>query len=176
GGRGVGVRWGGPEAGEGGGRPGRLSGAHVPPPVDLVGQRPRTYGIWSSKGDLMSTSRSLWSWIALGSIVFLTDLGRATPLDPALLCRAARYRAAARYLDCQETAFVRDVNPSTLVIGGVSVRSNTAAAKCRRKYQTTFAKMAAVSGGAPLCSGSRFLDTGSGTISDKLTGLEWEQK
>ena len=29
---------------------------------------------------------------------------------------------------------------------------------------------------APLCSGSRFLDTGSGTISDKLTGLEWEQK
>ena len=123
----------------------------------------------------MPTSRSLWSWIAVVTVVSLADLGQATPLDPALLCRIARYKAAARYIECEEGAFARDVNPGTLILGGVSFPYNTLAGKCRLKYQTAFSKMAAA-GGAPLCSGPRFVDTGSGTIVDKLTALEWEQK
>ena len=124
----------------------------------------------------MSTSSSLRLRIALVTVVSLAEVGHAVPLDPALLCRIARYKAAARYLDCQEKAFAQDVNPGTLILGGVSFRYNTLAAKCRLKYQTAFSKMAAVSGSAPLCSGPRFVGTGSGTIFDKLTALEWEQK
>ena len=86
----------------------------------------------------MSTSSLLRLRIVLVTVVSLAEVGHAAPLDPALLCRIARYKAAARYLDCREKPFAQDVNPGTLIRGGVSFRYNTLAAKCRLKYQTAF--------------------------------------
>lgn len=94
----------------------------------------------------------------------------------AELCRMARYKASSRYLACQEIALAREVNPSTLVIGGLSEAYQRMAARCRLKYATAWTRIQASLSGAVLCSGPRFVDTGLGTTRDRLTGLEWEQK
>ena len=51
------------------------------------------------------------------------------------------------------------------------------AAKCRVKYAATWARLQAkASGTAASCDNARYQDHGDGTVTDRLTGLQWEQK
>jgi hypothetical protein len=91
-------------------------------------------------------------------------------------CRVARYKAAAKYRQCQTNALGRDVNPATLVIGGMSGTYQRVAARCRAKYAATWPRLQAAFPGVARCSGPRFVDNGDGTLFDALTGLTWELK
>ena len=52
-----------------------------------------------------------------------------------------------------------------------------AAGKCVAKYAATRAKLQAkASGSGATCDNPRLVDNGDGTVTDRLTGLQWEKK
>lgn len=112
--------------------------------------------------------------VLLGSFVSVTSSDAGLGADAR--CRVALYKAAAKYAACQETALARDVNPSTLVIGGMSDSYQRLAARCRAKYAATWPHLQAMLPGASRCTGPRLNDNGDGTVTDMLTGLVWESK
>ncbi len=49
--------------------------------------------------------------------------------------------------------------------------------KCRVQYTAAWTKLqTAASGTGATCDNARFQDNGDGTVTDRLTGLQWEQK
>jgi len=93
---------------------------------------------------------------------------RATPEQH---CQRDRSAAAGRYALCQLQANAKYV--ATFDIAAF----NTDAAKCRGKYVATWAHLQRrAMGSGSACDGLRFADRGNGTVTDRLTGLQWEQK
>ena len=80
-------------------------------------------------------------------------------------CQKALYDAAAKYAKCDLKAFGK------LFAGGHIDTFQRVGSKCRVKYTDMWPKLQA----RGICSGNRFV-VGGGTVFDKLTGLEWEQK
>lgn len=85
-------------------------------------------------------------------------------------CQKQLYDAAAKYAQCDFRSFAK------LYANLSADNLQRLVAKCRRTYVATWAKIAAKGSPAAACSGARFVDHGNGTVTDKLTGLQWEQK
>jgi hypothetical protein len=96
-------------------------------------------------------------------------LGKTTPEQQ---CEKGRYSAAAKYAQCQYKAFGSDLS------GGIDFAGFQAAlSKCRAAYASAWIALEKKAAGTgALCDSARFIDNGDGTVTDKLTGLQWEQK
>jgi len=87
---------------------------------------------------------------------------------PEQACQNGRYAAAAKYDACEEKAMGRYYGGGLLPFGSLS--------KCRVKYTAAWAKLQAKAAGTgSSCDAARFSASG-GTVTDNLTGLQWEQK
>lgn len=94
----------------------------------------------------------------------------ALAASPEASCQNGRYGAAARYAQCETKA------TGKFLAGGDSEKYNFSISKCRTKYTSTWTKLQAqASGTGSSCDTTRFT-TASGTVTDHLTGLVWEQK
>jgi hypothetical protein len=109
---------------------------------------------------------------------FLAGVVVANAASPHEACQAGRHKAAAQYAACHQkylasffggafdTGFLDDPDGN-----------QTRLSKCRDKYRATWAKLQAkASGTGVTCDAARLLDNGDGTVTDNLTGLQWEKK
>ena len=85
-------------------------------------------------------------------------------------CQKERYEAAAKYAAC----FLKAMGA---LWGGEWEKFTEAIAKCTVKYAAAWPKLQKkATGTGAACEGARFVDNGNGTVTDNLTGLQWEQK
>lgn len=98
------------------------------------------------------------------------SIAAASPEDR---CQGNRYLAAANYARCQQKAAAKYyANGSTDV-----PKYQDAGRKCTEAYATMWRRLQdRASGTGSTCDGARFVDNGDGTVTDKLTGLQWEKK
>jgi len=90
---------------------------------------------------------------------------------PEQKCQKARYEAAAKYAACQQEAM------GALYGGGKYAKFAEAVKKCTVKYAGTWPKLQKkATGTMAICDAARFVDNEDGTVTDNLTGLQWEQK
>lgn len=95
-------------------------------------------------------------------------LGKATPEQQ---CQKGRYSAAAKYAQCQYKAF------GTYLGSGDFMTFQAALSKCRGTYTNTWQALEKKAAGTgATCDSARLIDNGNKTVTDKLTGLQWEQK
>jgi hypothetical protein len=95
--------------------------------------------------------------------------GAATPEGK---CQKGRYDAAAKYAQCQHKATGKFFSGAEYLL-----KYLPAIAKCLTKYTATWSKLQAKASLAEsTCDQDRFEDNGDGTVTDWLTGLQWEQK
>ncbi len=107
--------------------------------------------------------------IGLSALVLGETAAAGTPW-PWAACQKARYAASAKYVACQQKGFAA-------YYGGVIDARYAALAKCRTKYTATWARLQAKAiGSGSICDHPRYDDLGNGTVMDRLTGLQWEQK
>ena len=108
---------------------------------------------------------------ALVAVAILASTSAAhTPATPEERCQSARAIAAGKYAQCTLTAL------SKLTVTGGDTYS-AAAGKCTTKYAAQWVKLQAkASGSGSTCDNPRFVDNGDGTVTDRLTGLQWEKK
>lgn len=93
-------------------------------------------------------------------------------VTPEQKCLAGRAKALARYTKCVHGEVARYYE-----IGGVAYPDKLA--KCSTKYGATWARLQAASLASPAtetCDAPRFIDGGDGTVTDNLSGLQWEKK
>jgi hypothetical protein len=112
----------------------------------------------------------VWGW-TLATIVLLIHAGAAGAATAEQACQKARFTAAAKYAACeQKTAGSH--------FGGVDFPVFAAkVSKCRVRYALTWAKLQAKAvGNGSTCDQPRFVVGLFGTLTDNLTGLEWERK
>jgi hypothetical protein len=97
-------------------------------------------------------------------------IAAASPEDR---CQGNRYFAAANYARCQQKAAAK-----YYANGGTDVpKYQDAARKCTEAYATMWRRLQdRASGTGSTCDGARFVDNGDGTVTDRLTGLQWEKK
>lgn len=97
-------------------------------------------------------------------------------------CDKGRYDAAADYGACQQHVLANYFMNYTTVkesrVLAFANRFQAALAKCHITYSNTFAALhnRKVSDPPTACDGPRFLDNSDGTVTDQLTGLQWEKK
>ncbi len=102
--------------------------------------------------------------------VLLSHVAFAAP-DPEEACQRGRYAAAAKYSACEQQA------TSKLAAAGDWAGYFVATSKCHVRYAGTWAKrQARAAGNGTICDNPRFGVNGNGTVTDRLTGLQWEQK
>jgi hypothetical protein len=90
---------------------------------------------------------------------------------PEQKCLKGRYAALEKYAACEHTAFAN-------YFGGKDF-DQTIFSKCRVKYTDTWAKLHAAAlkeTTVETCDAERFVDNGDVTVTDNLTGLQWERK
>ena len=88
-------------------------------------------------------------------------------------CLRSLYKAAGKYTLCEQRVLAK------LFGGGIvsTPQFDARVSACRVKYTGTWAKLqAAASGSGTTCDNPRFEDNGDGTVTDRLTALQWEQK
>jgi len=106
-----------------------------------------------------------------GPAALLVGAGTAhAKQTPEQKCQKGRYDAAAKYTACQQKA------AGAFYGGGGLVKFGAVVGKCTVKYAATWPKLqkkAAGTGAA--CDAARFVDDGT-TVTDNLTGLQWEKK
>ncbi len=87
------------------------------------------------------------------------------------MCQKARHAAAAKYVQAQYKAMALYFG------GGDAATLDAALSKCRVKYTDTWLKLHAKAlGTGSTCDAERFVDNMDGTVTDNVTGLQWEQK
>ena len=102
--------------------------------------------------------------------------------DPEQKCQKGRYDAAAKYNQCQQKVMGKFFAGSYMDYFAGSYPDYTgkflpALSKCRVKYTDTWATLQAKATGTGVtCDNDRYDDNGDGTVTDRLTGLQWEQK
>ena len=95
------------------------------------------------------------------------------------VCQTGRANAAANYASCALKAVasidfqkLRAPNDGQVIPG-----YNEAMGRCRRRYAATWRTVRAqAKGTGSTCDNPRFMDGGDGTVTDRLTGLQWEKK
>ena len=120
----------------------------------------------------MTRTRQLTTLILIAGALLLVAAGTAHAKPTAeQKCQKGRYDAAAKYSACQQKAMAKLFGADDFT------KFQAAAGKCHVKYTDTWAKLQAkASGTGVLCDNDRYDDTGDGTVTDRLTGLQWEQK
>ena len=102
-------------------------------------------------------------------------LGATTPAatSPEERCQANLYLAAANYARCQQKAAGK-----YYANGGADVpKYQDAARKCAEANATMWRRLQGrANGTGSTCDAPRFTDNGDGTVTDRLTGLQWEKK
>jgi hypothetical protein len=118
----------------------------------------------------MRDARHITALTMTMAALLLTQAAYAA-LDPEEACQKARYAAAAKYSACELKA------TSAPQSNGDWMAYFPAVSKCHLKYASTWAKIQAkASGSGTICDNPRFGDNGDGTVIDRLSGLQWEQK
>jgi len=109
--------------------------------------------------------------LALATLAALLNASAARAAGtPEQKCQEARYKEAGKYVACQQKVMAK-------LYGGKSVDLQEKLAKCMTKYTGKWTKIQAkASGTGATCDTARFVDNGNGTVTDWLTGLQWEQK
>ena len=109
----------------------------------------------------------------LVATAMLIGASAAQAANPEQRCQRGRYAAAGKYIACQQQVMARffgGVPPSPGVDLG-------AFSECRVKYAALWAHLQAkASGTGATCDNTRFLINGDGTVTDRLTVLQWEKK
>ncbi len=91
--------------------------------------------------------------------------------DPEALCQLGRYKAAGKYALCANKV----LGKFRATLDGTAL--NPKLSKCRMKYAAVWAQLQAkTAGSGATCDAARFADNGDGTVTDHLTGLQWEKK
>jgi len=118
----------------------------------------------------MTRTRQLTTLILIAAALLLvagTALAKQTPEQK---CQKGRYDAAAKYAACQQKVVGK-------WFGGSDFDHAAALSKCRVTYTATWAKLQKkASGTGATCDNPRFADNWDGTVTDRLTGLQWEKK
>jgi hypothetical protein len=93
--------------------------------------------------------------------------------NPEMVCLRAKFALRAKDAACFEKAALRHQYGSTTDL----VRDYTAFGKCTRQYVGAWGKLQIKNSGLGTpCDGARFTDNGDGTVTDRMTELQWEQK
>jgi hypothetical protein len=107
--------------------------------------------------------------LTAGTLLTTAPIARAG-LAPEQQCAKSRYDAKAKYDQCQAKALGLHFAKNDLT------KLQPALSKCRVKYTATWLKLQKNAlGTGSTCDGPRFVNNG-GTVTDSLTGLEWEKK
>jgi hypothetical protein len=110
----------------------------------------------------------------LVATAMLIGASAAQAANPEQRCQRGRYAAAGKYIACQQrvmAALFGGVPPSPDVV------TQGAFSECRVKYTALWSHLQAkASGTGATCDNTRFLDNGDGTVTDRLTVLQWEKK
>lgn len=102
------------------------------------------------------------------ALVLLATTANATPEGD---CQAGRYKAAGEYVACHQKAVAK------FYAGGDNARLVGSISKCREKYVRKWVGLSGkASGSGSSCDAGIYVDNGDGTVTDRLTGLQWEQK
>jgi hypothetical protein len=120
------------------------------------------------------TSSAAVAGLALIAVAVVSAVPVAhAKLTPEQQCQKGRYDAAANYAQCQDKALGQHFAINDLA------KLQPALSKCRVKYTSTWVKklQKKALGTGATCDQNRFVDTSfSQTVTDNLTGLEWEKK
>jgi hypothetical protein len=101
-------------------------------------------------------------------VLFAAPSARAA--DPEAICQLGRYKAAGKYALCANKV----LGKFRATLGTID---NAKLSKCRVKYAAVWTTLQAkTSGTGATCDAPRFADNGDGTVTDRLTGLQWEKK
>ena len=122
----------------------------------------------------MTRTHGLTTLILIAGALLLLVAGTANAKQtPEQKCQKGRYDAAAKYAACQEKLVGKWFGSAITA----AVKLSPALSKCRVKYADAWLKLQkkARDTGAP-CDRARFEDNGNGTVTDWLTGLQWEKK
>jgi hypothetical protein len=131
----------------------------------------------SQRPDFFVTgNRRTWSQHTLGMLAaaaLCASMGVAQAKGtPEQQCQKGRYEAAATYTRCQQKVLGRYFGGS---LSGSEFEA--AVSQCRVRYTNTWAKLQKKAGGTgSTCDNPRFDDHGDGTVTDRLTALQWEKK
>jgi hypothetical protein len=120
---------------------------------------------------MFQTRRSGRTTLVLAMLLVSTSAAQA--VDPESRCLSGRAKAAAKYTSCAQKALAKYslIDPNFY---GVYASE---AQRCVTKYAATWARLqanAAATGST--CDAARFTDNGDGTVTDRLTALQWEKK
>jgi hypothetical protein len=118
-----------------------------------------------------STSRTLLAATTATTAVLMAASMGLAKVTPEQQCQKGRYGAAAKYAQCQYNAF------GAFFAGGDFMTFQAALSKCRGKYTSTWATLEKKAAGTgSTCDSARLINNIDGTVTDKLTGLQWEKK
>ncbi len=126
-------------------------------------------GIRMVMATIMTMRRCERIWVAM-TVVVVFGSASSAGATAEQACQNGRYLAAAKYAACEQRA------TGTQFSGGFS-NFQGAVSKCRAKYTAAWIKLQAKGGGTgSTCDQPRLDDNGDGTVTDRLTGLQWERK
>ena len=107
----------------------------------------------------------------IATLTTLCAAQSAFALSHEQVCEKGRYAAWGKFSQCDNIA------TSKYAGGGSFASFQAALSKCRVKYVATWPRLErAAAGTGAFCDSARFVDNLDGTVTDKLTGLQWEQK
>jgi hypothetical protein len=118
-------------------------------------------------------TRCMVSFAAL--VVAAAVLGATTTAlgSPETRCQGNRYVVAGTYARCQLKAAGKYYANGSLDVP----KYQESARKCADVNARMLLRLQGrAAGTGSTCDGARFVDNGDGTVTDKLTGLQWEQK
>ena len=105
--------------------------------------------------------------------VLVVAAASAAIASPEERCQGNRYVAAGTNVRCELKAAGKYYANGSLDVP----KFQEAAGKCAKLYTTTWLRLQGrARGTGSSCDAARFLDNGDGTVTDTLTGLQWEKK
>ena len=122
------------------------------------------------RSTLVPLSRSFLAVATLAAGAVSLSAALAAAATPEGACQTGRYGAASRYAQCEQRA------TGKYLASGDSDKYQVTISKCRTKYGSAWTKLEAKAvGTGSSCDTGRYT-VGGGTVTDNLTGLQWEQK
>jgi hypothetical protein len=114
-----------------------------------------------------------WRRIALAATGLAVGTATVAVASPETRCQGSRYDVAGTYARCQLKA-----TGKYLAAGSVDVpKYQERAGKCAEVYSRMLVRLQGrAKGTGSTCDGAQLVDNGDGTVTDRLTGLQWEQK
>lgn len=111
--------------------------------------------------------------VLFGLIATLGSATIASGAHPEAVCLKAKFAARAKDAACFEKATLRHHYGNTTDLN----RDYAAYRKCTRQHLATWQKLQIKNAGLGTpCDGIRFTDNGNGTVTDRLSELQWERK